>query len=41
MGYVKLLTEFVGIWAFLATIYFAVNMACILNDSCYATMGMQ
>ena len=41
MGYVKLLTEFVGIWAFLATIYFAVNMACILNDTCYATMVMQ
>jgi hypothetical protein len=41
MGYVKLLTEFVGIWAFLATVYFAVNIACILNDSCYATMVMQ
>jgi len=41
MGYVKLFTEFVGIWIFLGAIYFAVHLACLLNDRCYASMVMQ
>jgi len=41
MGYLKTLAEFVGIWIFLATVYVAVHMACILNDRCYASMVMQ
>ena len=41
MGYVKLLSEFVGICIFLGAIYFAVHLACILNDRCYASMVMQ
>ena len=38
MGYIKTCTEFLVLLIFFSALFIGVELLCVINDACYATM---